>query len=64
MDVPGTRYAKTADGVYIAYQMAGEGPVDVAWQFDFVGNVDLVWDDGHLRALVPGDRILRAIDTP
>ena len=43
MDVPETRYAKTPDGVYIAYQIAGEGPVDVAWQFDFVGNVDLVW---------------------
>ena len=45
MDVPETRYATTPDGVYLAYQIVGEGPVDVAWQFDFVGNVDLVWDD-------------------
>jgi class 3 adenylate cyclase/pimeloyl-ACP methyl ester carboxylesterase len=42
--IPETRYAETSDGVYIAYQVFGEGPVDVAWQFDFVGNVDLVWD--------------------
>ena len=42
MDVPETRYAKTPDGVYIAYQVTGEGPVDVAWQFPFLGNVDLM----------------------
>lgn len=33
----------TTDGVYIAYQVAGEGPVDVAWQTDFVNNVDVMW---------------------
>jgi class 3 adenylate cyclase len=51
---PETRYATTPDGVYIAYQVAGEGPVDVAWQFDFVGNVDLVWDDTILGPLFQG----------
>ena len=40
-----TRYAKTPDGVYIAYQVLGEGPVDVVWQFDWLGNVDTIW--GH-----------------
>ena len=54
MDVPETRYVTTPDGVYIAYQVAGEGPVDVAWQFDFVGNVDLVWDDTILGPLFRG----------
>jgi pimeloyl-ACP methyl ester carboxylesterase len=29
MDVPETRYAKTADGVYIAYQTVGNGPLDL-----------------------------------
>ena len=29
MDVPETRYAKTADGVYIAYQAVGNGPLDL-----------------------------------
>jgi class 3 adenylate cyclase len=42
--VPETLYAKTPDGIYIAYQVTGEGPVDVAWQFDFVGNVDVIWE--------------------
>ena len=51
MDVPETRYATTPDGVYLAYQIAGEGPVDVAWQFDFVGNVDLIgWRRSFLTA--------------
>ena len=27
--IPETRYAKTVDGVHIAYQVAGDGPVDL-----------------------------------
>jgi class 3 adenylate cyclase/pimeloyl-ACP methyl ester carboxylesterase len=42
--IPETRYAQTPDGVYIAYQVTGEGPIDVAWQFDFIGTVDLMWE--------------------
>jgi hypothetical protein len=26
---PETRYAKTSDGVHIAYQVVGDGPVDM-----------------------------------
>ena len=29
VDVPETRYAKTSDGVHIAYQISGEGPIDL-----------------------------------
>ena len=29
MDVPETKYAKTIDGVHIAYQVVGDGPVDM-----------------------------------
>ncbi len=37
---------KTADDVYIAYQVVGSGPVDVALDFHaFAGNVDLIWDE-------------------
>jgi class 3 adenylate cyclase/pimeloyl-ACP methyl ester carboxylesterase len=42
---PETHYARTPDGAYIAYQVTGEGPVDVVWQFSFVGNVDVAWED-------------------
>jgi class 3 adenylate cyclase len=43
MQIRDTRYAQTPDGVSIAYQIAGEGPIDLAWGFDFFGNVDLAW---------------------
>ena len=38
-----TRYVKTADGTYIAYQTVGEGPIDIVWQFEWLGNVDTIW---------------------
>lgn len=31
MDLPETRYAKTVDGVHIAYQVLGDGPVDIVY---------------------------------
>jgi class 3 adenylate cyclase/pimeloyl-ACP methyl ester carboxylesterase len=41
-----THYVKTADGVHIAYQVVGSGPVDVAMDFHaYAGNVDLIWDE-------------------
>ncbi len=30
MEMPETRYAETADGVSIAYQVVGDGPPDVS----------------------------------
>jgi class 3 adenylate cyclase len=41
-----TRYAKTADGLFIAYQVVGSGPVDLVMDFHaFAGNVDLIWEE-------------------
>jgi pimeloyl-ACP methyl ester carboxylesterase len=41
-----TRYAKTADGLSIAYQAVGSGPVDFAMDFHaYAGNVDLIWEE-------------------
>jgi pimeloyl-ACP methyl ester carboxylesterase len=41
---PETRYAKTWDGVHIAYASAGEGP-DLIFIPGFVSNVELFWED-------------------
>jgi class 3 adenylate cyclase len=41
VDVPETRYAKTADGVHIAYQVRGEGPVDLVYVMGFAGNFEV-----------------------
>jgi hypothetical protein len=32
VESPETRYAKTLDGVCIAYQTVGDGPIDIVWQ--------------------------------
>jgi pimeloyl-ACP methyl ester carboxylesterase len=45
VEIPDTRYAKTVDGVYLAYQVAGEGSVDLACQVEYVGNVEDEWEE-------------------
>ncbi len=44
MKIPEPRYVRTHDDTYIAYQVVGDGPVDIAWQFDWCGNLDCVWE--------------------
>jgi class 3 adenylate cyclase/pimeloyl-ACP methyl ester carboxylesterase len=41
---PVTRYARTVDGVSIAYQSVGSGPLDVVLVPGFVSNVDFYWE--------------------
>jgi pimeloyl-ACP methyl ester carboxylesterase/class 3 adenylate cyclase len=49
---PETRYAKTADGVHIAYQVVGDGPVDMVFVMGWVTNIDAMWDEpGFARFL-------------
>jgi class 3 adenylate cyclase len=45
MSVLDTHYAVTPDGVYIAYQIMGDGPIDVVWQLDWPGNIDIDQED-------------------
>ena len=49
MDVPDPRYVTTEDGAYIAYQVVGDGPVDVVWQLDGAGSLDVWWEDAWQR---------------
>ncbi len=44
MDIPETRYAKTVDDVHIAYQVFGDGPIDLVFSFGEVSHVDLSWE--------------------
>jgi len=43
--LPDTHYAKTPDGAYIAYQVIGDGPIDVVSQSDWPGNIDVEQED-------------------
>jgi pimeloyl-ACP methyl ester carboxylesterase len=43
VEVRDTRYAETADGIYLAYQAVGDGPIDFVFQSEY-GDVDLLWE--------------------
>jgi pimeloyl-ACP methyl ester carboxylesterase len=42
----------TSDDVYIAYQTAGAGPVDLVRQPDSPGNIDMEWEVPAVRTLL------------
>ncbi len=44
MDRPLTRYATTDDDVHIAYQVVGEGPIDLVFVHAFVSHIELFWE--------------------
>ena len=44
MSHPAIRYAKTIDGLHIAYQVVGEGPVDLVYAPGWFSNLEAVWD--------------------
>ena len=51
MDVPETRYATTTDGVSIAYQVVGDGPLDLVWIPGFVSHIEFAWTHPPLARL-------------
>lgn len=62
VDIPETRYTKTADGVHIAYQVLGEGPFDLVLITGYVSHLELGWDNPEiaefLRALSSFSRLI------
>jgi pimeloyl-ACP methyl ester carboxylesterase len=42
--IPGIKYADSGD-LQIAYQVVGDGPVDVVFAFDWAGNIELAWEN-------------------
>jgi class 3 adenylate cyclase len=44
VDVPETRYARTADGIHIGYQVVGSGPIDLVFvPYDY-SNIEASWE--------------------
>jgi pimeloyl-ACP methyl ester carboxylesterase len=41
---PETRYARSGD-LHIAYQVLGEGPVDLVWVPGWISNIDVYWEE-------------------
>lgn len=48
--IPQPRYVKTSDGAYIAYQVVGEGPVDISLQHAWLGGLELMWENPYIAA--------------
>jgi class 3 adenylate cyclase len=50
---PETRYAWN-DGNALAYQVVGDGPIDIILQLGFASHLDLNWESLHLSAFMRG----------
>ncbi len=44
MEIPETRYARSADGTFIAYQVFGDGPVDLLWISPWFSDLEVLWE--------------------
>ena len=49
--VPETHYARTPDGVSLAYHTVGDGPVDLLWLHAFQGGIEVLWEGHAMRSL-------------
>jgi pimeloyl-ACP methyl ester carboxylesterase len=62
-DLPETRYAPTTDGAQIAYQVLGEGPLDLVFIESVGSHVELAWDVARFarvyRRLASFSRLIR-----
>jgi pimeloyl-ACP methyl ester carboxylesterase len=60
--IPETRYVRTTDGVYIAYQVVGDGPYDLVYHSGWLSNIDGAWDvpdrGDFLRRLAGRSRLI------
>ena len=45
IEVPETQYAKAIDGAHLAYQVVGDGPVDLVFLATWWGHVDGRWEE-------------------
>jgi DNA-binding transcriptional activator of the SARP family len=51
-DHPPIRYAAAPDGIHLAYQTFGDGPLDILFVPGFVSHVERAWDDPRGRAFL------------
>src|SRR5438876_2575784 len=62
VDVPETRYSRSADGVHIAYQVLGDADLDLVVSPGFVSHLEHSWEDPQmarfLRRLASFSRLI------
>jgi len=52
--LPQTRYAKTVDGVHVAYQVVGDGPVDLVYVPGFASHLEYAWQNQEVASFYRG----------
>ena len=59
---PSTRYVKSEDGIYLGYQVFGDGPYDLVINDGTLSNIDANWDlpmyARYLRTLAERARLI------
>src|SRR5271169_803650 len=50
-DIPTTRYVKS-DDVHVAYQVIGDGPLDLLWVPGFVSNMEAGWQSPPVASFI------------
>jgi pimeloyl-ACP methyl ester carboxylesterase len=62
VEIPETHFARTVDGVNIAYQVVGDGPVDLVYLPAWFSHVEIAWEEpkeaGFLMALASFSRLI------
>ena len=52
VQAPDVHYATTVDNVHIAYQVVGQGPIDLIYAPAFISHLDVFWEEPiHARFL-------------
>jgi pimeloyl-ACP methyl ester carboxylesterase len=49
-EISEVKYAQSADGIDIAYQTVGRGPIDIVHVSGFISNLDMIWEIPSMSA--------------
>ena len=60
--VPQTHYAKADDGVHIAYQVFGDGLMDLVVVPGFISHVELMWEEEAMAPRAASTRLVPSCD--
>jgi class 3 adenylate cyclase len=52
VETPETRYATSADGVHVAYQVVGDGPFDLVLRGEWFCHLDVLWDEPSVARIL------------
>jgi class 3 adenylate cyclase len=47
-----TRYTRTAEGTYLAYQVSGDGPIDLVLPITGSAAIELIWDEPEVSQFI------------